>query len=132
MMDWMDEAVCVETDPDMFFPDRGGRDGAKAAKRVCASCPVVEQCLEYAISNGFNDGIFGGMTPGERSAVKRVSAPVLPLKTRERIEQIEHFLAAGMSVEAISGALGVSRVSLTTWADRNGLRVWARMFRGAA
>lgn len=45
---WQHQARCAETDPDSFFPEKGG--STKDAKKVCASCPVRRECLEYALS----------------------------------------------------------------------------------
>lgn len=59
---WMGEALCAQTDPEVFFPTIG-RAGAEA-KRVCAVCPVRQDCLEYGIENGLQ-GIWGGV--GERN-----------------------------------------------------------------
>ena len=51
-------------DPDLFFPERGGDSGS--AKQVCRGCVVREDCLEYALANGQNVGIWGGMSERAR------------------------------------------------------------------
>ena len=61
---WMDEALCAETDPDMFFPEKG--DEGRAAKRICGECPVRSACLEYALTNNLQLGIWGGLAIAER------------------------------------------------------------------
>ncbi len=66
---WMDLGLCTQTDPEAFFPERGG--SARAAKRVCASCPVQEQCLEYALRNDERFGVWGGLSERERRRLKR-------------------------------------------------------------
>lgn len=66
---WHRQAACAETDPDAFFPDRGG--SAHEAKRVCSSCDVAEQCLNYALDHDQNFGVWGGMTPPERHRLAR-------------------------------------------------------------
>lgn len=62
--DWRDLAACAETDPEVFFPDKGqpGRD----AKRICASCPVAVPCLESALATGERHGVWGGLSGRER------------------------------------------------------------------
>lgn len=40
--DWLELAACAQTDPELFFPDKGGT--SHAAKRVCASCEVMDRC----------------------------------------------------------------------------------------
>lgn len=61
---WMQEAHCAQVDPEMFFPAPG--DQAWEARAVCAGCPVQTDCLAYALRTGQGDGIWGGLTPGER------------------------------------------------------------------
>lgn len=59
-----DGALCAETDPEAFFPEKG--ESAVEAKRICASCPLVETCLQFALDHGEDYGIWGGMTTIER------------------------------------------------------------------
>lgn len=67
---WQDDALCAQTDPDIFLPDKGG--STRDAKRVCASCPVRRQCLEYALTQEFNPaGIWGGTSVRERRALRK-------------------------------------------------------------
>lgn len=65
---WMDLGSCTQIDPDLFFPDKGG--SAIPAKKVCRECPVRMQCLRYAMGNDPGHGIFGGLTPRERAALR--------------------------------------------------------------
>jgi WhiB family redox-sensing transcriptional regulator len=69
---WMDDALCAQTDPDLFFPDLGG--SAKAAKAVCAGCDVAAECLAYALEHGEREGIWGGLSPLERRKLERGAA----------------------------------------------------------
>jgi WhiB family redox-sensing transcriptional regulator len=72
--DWRHRAACRDQDPELFFPvsDMGpGARQAKLAKAVCARCPVRAQCLEYALDNGLDHGIYGGTTESERRALRR-------------------------------------------------------------
>lgn len=66
---WMDDAKCSEVDPDLFFPEKGG--STRLAKQLCASCPVVETCLEYANTNRINEGIWGGKSAKERWGMRQ-------------------------------------------------------------
>ncbi len=63
---WMDDALCPQTDPDAFFPEKGGT--STPAKRICGRCSVSASCLAYALENGIREGIWGGLSPGERRA----------------------------------------------------------------
>ncbi|MBQ1157143.1 WhiB family transcriptional regulator [Streptomyces sp. A73] len=58
-------AACKDTSTDLFFSD--GREEIAVAKEICGSCPVRVRCLDRALANGERFGIFGGLTPDERS-----------------------------------------------------------------
>jgi WhiB family transcriptional regulator, redox-sensing transcriptional regulator len=69
---WMDDGLCAQTDPEAFFPDKGG--STRDAKRICLSCDVKAQCLEYALRNNERFGIWGGLSERERRALIRERA----------------------------------------------------------
>ena len=73
---WQERALCTQTDPEAFFPEKGG--STRAAKRVCRYCPVRAECLEFALENDERFGIFGGLSPRERRRLKRERAPQDP------------------------------------------------------
>lgn len=66
---WMDEARCSETDPDAFFPEKGGKP--TPAKKVCLACEVRTECLEYALDHDERFGVWGGKSERERREIKR-------------------------------------------------------------
>lgn len=66
---WWRYGECNGLDPDLFFPQQGG--DTVGARKVCASCPVRRQCLEYALANNEHWGIWGGLTEMERRAIRR-------------------------------------------------------------
>ena len=66
---WQGEAVCAQTDPEAFFPEKGG--STREAKRVCQSCDVRQECLEYALAHDERFGIWGGLSERERRRLKR-------------------------------------------------------------
>ncbi len=87
-MTWRDEAACLGVDPALFFPANVGiRSGknterlkaatheTKLAKQVCQTCPVVDECLDYALRTNFpkslDYGIWGGTTPRQRRHTHR-------------------------------------------------------------
>ena len=72
-MPWADKAACAGTDPEAFFPDRGGNP--HPAKKVCRDCPVRQQCLDYALKHAENWGIWGGLTDNERRSIRRGHHP---------------------------------------------------------
>jgi WhiB family redox-sensing transcriptional regulator len=76
MENWRLHAACREEDPDLFFPI--GSTGPAVvqtaeAKAVCRSCPVQAACLEWALENRQDSGIWGGLSENERRALKRRS-----------------------------------------------------------
>ena len=66
---WQDRALCAQTDPEAFFPEKGG--STREAKRVCRSCEVRTECLEYALEHDERFGIWGGLSERERRRLKR-------------------------------------------------------------
>ena len=66
---WQDRALCAQTDPEAFFPEKGG--STREAKRVCRSCDVRAECLEYALARDERHGIWGGLSERERRRLKR-------------------------------------------------------------
>jgi WhiB family redox-sensing transcriptional regulator len=67
--DWRESALCAQTDPALFFPDKGG--SAREAKRLCASCDVRIKCLESALDNDERHGIWGGLSERELRKIRR-------------------------------------------------------------
>ena len=66
---WQERALCAQTDPEAFFPEKGG--STREAKKVCLSCDVRGECLEYALSNDERFGIWGGLSERERRKLKK-------------------------------------------------------------
>ena len=66
---WMSEGKCREVDPELFFPSDGV--GVIRARKICAQCTVSTQCLEYALSNQVEHGVWGGTSERERRRLQR-------------------------------------------------------------
>src|SRR5262245_43285512 len=66
---WQEQALCAQTDPEAFFPEKGG--STREAKRICAGCEVRAECLEYALAQDERFGIWGGLSERERRKLKR-------------------------------------------------------------
>ena len=66
---WQERALCAQTDPEAFFPEKGG--STREAKRVCLTCEVRGGCLEYALGNDERFGICGGLSERERRKLKK-------------------------------------------------------------
>jgi WhiB family transcriptional regulator, redox-sensing transcriptional regulator len=67
--EWQERALCAQTDPEAFFPEKGG--STREAKRICSRCEVRAECLEYALSHNERFGIWGGLSERERRKLKR-------------------------------------------------------------
>jgi WhiB family redox-sensing transcriptional regulator len=74
--DWMVTGNCREQPPATFFPNDGV--GVEVAKRICSDCPVQERCLEYALENRIDHGVWGGTSERQRRRIlKARRLPVL-------------------------------------------------------
>jgi WhiB family redox-sensing transcriptional regulator len=66
---WQARALCAQTDPEAFFPEKGG--STREAKKICGGCEVRSECLEYALEHDERFGIWGGLSERERRRLKR-------------------------------------------------------------
>jgi WhiB family transcriptional regulator, redox-sensing transcriptional regulator len=66
---WQTDALCAQTDPEAFFPEKGG--STRDAKRICTTCEVKAQCLDYALQNDERFGIWGGLSERERRRLRK-------------------------------------------------------------
>jgi WhiB family redox-sensing transcriptional regulator len=66
----MKQAACKGSNNDAFFPENGGnsRRVVATARKVCDTCPVKQECLDYAIQHHEEHGVWGGMIKSERRA----------------------------------------------------------------
>ncbi|MGZ8749825.1 MAG: WhiB family transcriptional regulator [Pseudonocardia sp.] len=69
--DWQERALCAQTDPEAFFPEKGG--STREAKRICSGCDVRAECLEYALAADERFGIWGGLSERERRRLRRAA-----------------------------------------------------------
>ena len=70
--DWQLTAACRGMDSSLFFAPDGERARARnrrtvKAKAICAGCPALIDCRNYAIAAGETSGIWGGLTADERA-----------------------------------------------------------------
>jgi WhiB family redox-sensing transcriptional regulator len=75
--DWHDEAICKGATK-VFYPDANAdkRESVRninRAKKICAGCPVRVECLEYAIENGEDKGVWGGTSERERRRMRKIA-----------------------------------------------------------
>jgi WhiB family redox-sensing transcriptional regulator len=72
--DWQGVAACRGYDTSMFYHPENERGPSRVrremqAKAVCANCPVVENCLRWAIAAREPYGVWGGLSAEEREAL---------------------------------------------------------------
>lgn len=65
---WREYAACHNCDPSIWFP---ATDSYARARPICASCPVKAECLDYALRNRIEHGMWGGATERERRHMLR-------------------------------------------------------------
>ena len=69
---WVDQALCAQTDPELWFPEKGG--ATHVAKATCAQCFVQAECLDYALTTNERFGVWGGLSERERRALTGTTA----------------------------------------------------------
>ncbi len=114
---WLDLAACKDSDPELFFPERGEQAKGQAAKQVCASCQVQQQCRDLAVgaaaSREEDHGIFGGTTPHQRSGLRGNPAPGPSVWYQDRAAAEEaHRLAVHVGPVAAAERLGTATSTL--------------------
>ena len=71
--DWPTLAACQNGDPDALFVQGAEQN---VAKRICRSCPVIEQCRRHALATHEPYGVWGGLTAAERNVQQRQTAAI--------------------------------------------------------
>jgi len=89
---WMARSACRDEDPDLFYPNASSEDRIAAAKAVCASCPVANECFDYALRTHQRFGVWGG-----------VFVDGQPISRRKRARQAAAMLAARLPVPRDEG-----------------------------
>lgn len=103
---WMDQALCAQTDPDLFFPEGGRR--STAALRVCAACPAQPACAEHVdrlerdVPREHRYGAFGGQSARDRG--QRSNLPLNGQRNRTIIALTDQ----GLTAAVIGARLGVT------------------------
>lgn len=68
---WRADAACSGIGTEIFFPVTEDPEASAQAKAVCATCPVQETCLQYALATNQTDGVWGGLDGNERRRLRR-------------------------------------------------------------
>lgn len=105
--EWMNQAECRSSDPEIFF------DNPAQAKAVCAPCPVMAQCRQFGQGEAF--GVFGGLDASERENERHGRREA----RQDRDEEARRLYLAGESFASIAERLGLT-VSNAKWIINNG------------
>ena len=98
-MTWRNDAVCLDEDPELFFPIANSDPALRQieeAEGVCRHCEVVETCLSWAIESRQDDGAWGGLSADERRPLKRRNArarrtdPATPIPLTDSLGSDRH------------------------------------------
>jgi WhiB family redox-sensing transcriptional regulator len=111
---WMAQGRCRETDPELFFPEAGVPQAE--ALRICHSCEVRTQCLNFALAHG-ERGVWGGTNDAQRRRILRdeQATPVTvmdPVKA-QRDAAVHRLTAEGCSAAEIAKRLGCTPRTVT-------------------
>ena len=70
--EWMGRGICASADPDFWFPPKGST--GVPAKLLCEGCPVMTECLQYALDNREPWGVWGGTSERDRRRMLKDAA----------------------------------------------------------
>jgi WhiB family redox-sensing transcriptional regulator len=106
---WRLEAACRDAeDPDVFHSSNAME--SRNIRKVCATCPVRQECLDYALRTEQRFGTYGGTTGTERSRMlgKRVHRPI----QEDRLVASDLLMKQGYSLADIAARMGISKETL--------------------
>ena len=110
----LDRGACVGADPVIFDGESLG--AIKTAKKICGGCPIVDKCLSWAVANE-SHGVWGGKTPEERQ-VMSVSASVLTLDERIKMQELRSDLLSDLTAEEVAKRHEVTTRTVFRWRAR--------------
>lgn len=116
---WQQQGLCRAEDPDLFFPTGASPQAVEQtvqAKQVCARCPVIEECLRWAMGTHQDIGVLGGLSENERRNLhrrkaRRYGASEIPAAQQILNYRMDEFKAAqerGLSEAEIARELGTN------------------------
>lgn len=110
---WAAGGRCRTAPSSIFFPERGDHASIEQARKICALCPVFDECREYALAApAALQGVWAGMTGSDRRAARAERVAEAPAEHDSRPRR------------SYRGSLYAQLEQLTQHADR-----WARVVR---
>lgn len=109
--DFFDQAACKTSKPNLFGSEHPAR--VAAAKRVCSTCPIVSDCLTWAIDN-LEDGVWGGTTKYERAAFAGVDVELDVDELAER-RAMRARLEADVAIQTLAEEFAVTERTIHRW-----------------
>lgn len=73
--DWMDHALCVDMNPNDWFPSTPGRGNSADAEAICETCPVQAACADFSKRTGSAFGIWGGKPKRTKAMGRSAGGP---------------------------------------------------------
>lgn len=104
------EANCIGTG-DFFFPVKEVelQERLSRLQKLCGTCKHQAECLDYSIKNEIPDGFWAGLSADERKAKFSTSKKK---RTSSQLEEVQHLLSQGLSVEEIAAILKIQPQSV--------------------
>ena len=114
---WRDQALCRGIDPELFYPERG--ESTREAKAVCAQCPVVEPCLDYALRTREVFGIWGGVAERERRTMRarKITARAHVAARATNAVEARRLHNRGWTIHQIAARFEVSARAVHRWLE---------------
>jgi WhiB family redox-sensing transcriptional regulator len=105
--EWREDALCRQVDPELWFPETGG-DCGTTAKRLCASCPVQTECLEYGVTTFQRHGVWGGKSYSQLARIRAKRGMAHPSAAgRVPVDEVYRLSDLGWQTKAIAVEVGV-------------------------
>lgn len=80
---WQADAACRGVAVENFFP--AGGTSLMRARRICNSCPVVDDCLRYALERPSLKGIWAGTSERRRRRLRTQTQMAAPAGGQARL-----------------------------------------------
>ena len=109
---WADRSACIKLEPAMFYPNprRPGYQAAVTrAKTVCFGCPVWRECLNYAMDQQIEEGVWGGLAADERTTAWQRARSTRLNPSWDYCGQVEHVEGGVLVGEVAASTSGPHR-----------------------